>query len=153
MIERLRPKYPFLIVFVFGFVIMAVSLFGLTAGRDAAIAVWLTKMFDGDTGTGFQAAQIADQVIDHTLKTLLFVGLSFTKLGIGLAIFTIVRNLRATGQRTLENYGSAGVIDAGRYRFEEPWFGRWFPRFLVMAWERCCSSLSSLSGGTPTWFC
>ena len=129
MIDRLVPKYRLFLIL--GFVIMGVSLFMLTAGRDVAIAVWVTKLLDGDTGSGFEAAQIADKVIGHLLTTLLFVGLSFIKLGIGFAIVTIVRNLRATGRRTLENYGSAGVIEADKYAFQQPWFSRYFRGFLV----------------------
>lgn len=128
MIDRLIPKYP--IFLVVGFLIMGVSLFLLTAGRDALIVVWTNKLFDGDIDSTFKAAQTADKVIDHTLKVLLFVGLSFIKLGIGFAIATIVRNLRATGQSTLDAYTSAGVAQAEASRFTEPWFGRFFTRFL-----------------------
>ena len=128
MIDRLITKYPtFLIV---GFLIMGISLFMLTAGRDAVIVVWTNKLFDGTTDTTFKAAQTADKVIDHTLKVLLFVGLSFIKLGIGSAIAIIVRNLRATGRSTLDNYSAAGVVEAESSRFSEPWFGRYFTRFL-----------------------
>ena len=129
MIDRLIPRYPtFLIV---GFVIMLVSLLLLMTGRDAMIVVWANKFFDGETDATFKAAQTADQVIDHTLKALLFVGLSFIKLGIGFAITTIVRNLRATGRATLDSYSSAGITEADEYRFTEPWFGRVFPRLLL----------------------
>ena len=129
MIDRLMPKYAlFLIV---GFIITGASLLLFTAGRDALIVVWANKLFDGDTGTTFKAAQTADKVIGHTLTVLLFVGLSFIKLGIGLAIATIVRNLRATGQATLDTYSAAGVVEAETSAFTEPWFGRYFTRFLV----------------------
>ena len=129
MIDRLMPKYAlFLIV---GFIITGTSLLLFTAGRDALIVVWANKLFDGDTGTTFKAAQTADKVIGHTLTVLLFVGLSFIKLGIGLAIATIVRNLRATGQATLDTYSAAGVVEAETSAFTEPWFGRYFTRFLV----------------------
>ena len=74
--------------------------------------------------------QTADKVIDHTVKVLVFVGLSFIKLGIGFAIATIVRNLRATGQSTLDAYSAAGAAEAEASRFTEPWFGRYFTRFL-----------------------
>ena len=79
----------------------------------------------------FKAAQTADKVIGHTLKVLLFVGLSFIKLGIGFAIATIVRNLRATGESTLSAYGAAGAVEAEASGFAEPWFGRYFTRFLL----------------------
>ena len=128
MIERLIPRYP--VFLVLGFVIMWVSLFFLTAGRDALIVVWANKLFDGDTDTTFKAAQTADKVIGHTLTVLLFVGLSFIKLGIGFAIATIVRNLRRTGESTLNAYSAAGVAEAEAARFREPWFGRYFTRFL-----------------------
>ena len=128
MIDRLIPKYPaFLIV---GFLIMGASLFLLTAGRDALIVVWANKLFDGDTDSTFKAAQTADKVIGHTLNVLLFVGLSFIKLGIGSAIAIIVRNLRATGRIALDNYSAAGVPEAEAAGFVEPWFGRYFTRFL-----------------------
>ncbi len=49
MINRLIPKYPtFLII---GIVIVAVGLFMLLASRDALIAVWIDKFFDGETGS------------------------------------------------------------------------------------------------------
>ena len=128
MIDRLVPKYPtFLVV---GFLIMGASLLLLTAGRDALIVVWTNKLFDGDTDATFKAAQTSDKVIGHTLTVLLFVGLSFIKLGIGLAIATIVRNLRATGQATLDTYSAAGVAEADDSRFTEPWYGRYFTQFL-----------------------
>ena len=108
MIDRLIPKYPtFLIV---GFLIMGASLFLLTAGRDAVILIWANKFFDADTDSTFKAAQTADKVIDHTLKVLLFVGLSFIKLGIGSAIATIVRNLRATEQHMLAGISHIGSL-------------------------------------------
>ena len=113
-----------------GFLIMGAALFLLTAGRDALIVLWANKLFDGEIDTLFKAAQTADKVIDHTLKVLLFVGLSFIKLGIGFAIATIVRNLRATGQSTLDTYSAAGVAEADAARFTEPWFGRYFTWFL-----------------------
>ncbi len=130
MIDRLAPKYP--VFLALGFAVMVFSLFFLTAGRDAMILVWANHLFDGDTGDSiFKTTQITDRVIDTTLKTLLFVGLSMIKLGIGFAIFTIVRNIRATGRATLDSYGGAGLAEAEALRFEEPWFGRWFPRLLV----------------------
>jgi len=129
MIERLIPRYPaFLII---GIVIVASGLFLMTAGRDALIVVWANKLFDGDTDHGlFKASQTADKVIGHTLTVWLFLGLSFLKLGIGFAIATIVRNLRATGRGMLEAYGSAGVEGVEDSRWGEPWFGRVFTRFL-----------------------
>ena len=129
MIDRLVPKYPaFLII---GLLIVVSGLFLMTTARDVLIVVWANKLFDGDTDqTVFRASQTADQVIGHTLTVWLFLGLSFLKLGIGFAIATIVRNLRATGKRALDAYGTAGVagIDAGRLK--EPWFGRHFTKFL-----------------------
>ena len=129
LIDRLVPKYPaFLII---GLLIVVSGLFLMTTARDVPIVVWANKLFDGDTDqTVFRASQTADQVIGHTLTVWLFLGLSFLKLGIGFAIATIVRNLRATGKRALDAYGTAGVagIDAGRLK--EPWFGRHFTKFL-----------------------
>ena len=60
------------------------------------------------------------------------VGLSFIKLGIGFAIATIVRNLRTTGRLSLRGYASAGLTEAQAEsdRWEEPWFGRLFTKFL-----------------------
>lgn len=129
MIEKLIPKYPtFLIV---GLVIVASGLFLLTAGRDAVIAVWVTKFFDGETDQGlFKASQIADRALGHTLTVWFFLGLSFIKLGIGFAIATIVQNLRATGRATLSAYSSAGVRGAPDRLPAEPWYGRWFTKFL-----------------------
>ena len=130
MIDRLIPKYPtFMMV---GFLIAGASLLLFTAGRDALIVVWANKLFDGDIDTTFKVTQTADKVIGHTLTVLLFVGLSFIKLGIGFAIATIVGNLRATGQATLDTYSAAGVAEADASRFTEPWFGRYFTRFLVV---------------------
>ena len=130
MIDRLIPKYPLFLVL--GFAILAFSLFFLTAGRDAMIVVWANKLFDGETDqTIFKTTQIADKVIGNTLTTLLFVGLSQIMLGIGFAIAIIVRNLRRTGRATIDSYSSAGVAEADATRFEEPWFGRWFPRLLL----------------------
>ena len=127
MIDRLIPKYPiFLIV---GLTIVASGLFLMTAGRDVLIVVWANKFFDGETDQAvFKVSQIADQVIGHTLTVWLFLGLSFLKLGIGFAIATIVRNLRATGQRALDVYGAAGIETS---QWSEPWFGRLFTRFLL----------------------
>jgi len=129
MIDRLIPKYPgFLIV---GLVIIGSGLFLLTAGRDALTAVWVIKLFDGEMDQGlFQASQTAADVIGHTLTVWLFLGLSFLKLGIGFAIATIVRNLRATGERTLDAYASAQVPGVEDSRRSEPWYGRLFTRFL-----------------------
>ncbi len=129
MIEKLIPRYPtFLIV---GLVIVASGLFLLTAGRDAVIAVWVTKFFDGETDQGlFKASQMADRALGHTLTVWFFLGLSFIKLGIGFAIATIVQNLRATGRATLNAYSSAGVGGAPDRLPTEPWYGRWFTKFL-----------------------
>jgi hypothetical protein len=111
---------------------MGFSLFFMTAGRDVLIAVWANKLFDGEIqGDLFQSAQMADKALDHTLSVLLFVGLSFIKLGIGFAIATIVRHLRATGQGIIETYSSVGVQGAEASRFTEPWYGRSFTRFLL----------------------
>ena len=128
MIDRLIPRYRLFLIL--GFVVVASCLFVLTAAEDALIVVWASKLFDGDAGTIFRAAQTADKVISHTLKTLLFVGLSLIKLGIGFAIATIVLNLRSTGQSTIDAYSAAGVAGAEGSRFEEPWLGRYFTRFL-----------------------
>lgn len=129
MIERLIPKYPAFMVI--GLLIVASGLFLMTAGRDVLIVVWANKLFDGETdGAVFKAAQTADQVIGHTLTVWLFLGLSFLKLGIGFAIATIVRNLRATGQNVLNAYGSASVTGVQAPQLSEPWFGRLFTRFL-----------------------
>ena len=129
MIDRLIPRYPAFLVA--GLVIVALGLFFLTAGRDAMIAVWVNKLFDGETGHGlFKATQTADQFIGHTLTVWLFLGLSFIKLGIGFAVATIVSNLRATGRASLANFAAAGDAEAGAIRSEEPWFGRLFTRFL-----------------------
>lgn len=129
MIERLIPKYPTFLVL--GFIVVASGLFILTAGRDAVIVVWANKFFDGKTDEGlFEASQIADQVLGHTLSVWPFFGLSIIMLGIGFAIATIVGHLRATGQSTLDAYSSAGVAGAEEARFQEPWFGRYFTRFL-----------------------
>ena len=95
------------------------------------IAVWANKLFDGETRQGlFKATQTGDQFIGHILTVWLFLGLSLIKLGIGFAIATIVRNLRATGRASLENFAAAGDAAAGAIRREEPWFGRLFTRFL-----------------------
>ena len=129
MIERLIPRYPFLLVF--GFLIVASGLFLLTVGRDATILLWANKLFDGETnGSTFKAAQTADGVLGHTLSVWLFVGLGVIMLGIGFAIATIVRNLRSTGRASREAYASAGVPEASEVEVEEPWFGRWFTRLL-----------------------
>ena len=100
MIERLIPKYPtFLII---GLVIVVSGLFVLMAGRDVLISVWVDKFFDGETDQGFfKVAQTAEQAIGNTLTVWFFLGLSFIKLGIGFAIAIIVRNLRSTGQLSL----------------------------------------------------
>ena len=129
MIERLIPRYPtFLII---GLAIVATGLFLMTAGRGVLIGVWAGKFFDGDTsGNLFEASQTADQAIGRTLSVWLFLGLSFLKLGIGFAIATIVRNLRATGRGTLEAYASAGVDVDEASRWHEPWFGRHFTKLL-----------------------
>ena len=101
------------------------------AGRDALIAVWVDKFFDGDAQGGlFQAAQTAERAIGHTLTVWFIVGLSFIKLGIGFAIATIVRNLRATGRLSLQAYSAAGLAEANAAGWQEPWFGRVFTRFL-----------------------
>ena len=125
MINRLIPKYPtFMII---GIVIVAVGLFVLLASRDALIAVWIDKFFDGETGDGlFKAAQQADQALGHTLTIWFFLGMSFIMLGIGFAIATIVQNLRATGQSFLTAYSAAGVPGTPEAQPAEPWFGRWF---------------------------
>ena len=128
MIDRLIPRYRLFLVL--GFAVVAFSLFVLTAAEDALIVVWANKLFDGDMGTTFEATQTADKVISHTLKVLLFVGLSLIKLGIGFAIATIVRSLRSTGRSTVEAFNSAGVAGAGASELEEPWFGRYFTRFV-----------------------
>ena len=125
MINRLIPKYPtFMII---GIVIVAVGLFMLLASRDALIAVWINKFFDGETGDSlFKAAQQADQALGHTLSIWFFLGLSFIMLGIGFAIATIIQNLRLTGQNFLAAYSAAGVPGTPGEQLTEPWFGRWF---------------------------
>lgn len=128
MIDRLIPKYRLLLIL--GFVVVAFSLFVLTASRDILIVVWANKLFDGDMDSTFRATQTADKVIGHTLSVLIFVGLSLIMLGIGFAIANIVLSLRATGQGVLDAYSSAGVVEAEASRFEEPWFGQYFTRFL-----------------------
>ena len=129
MINKLIPKYPsFMII---GIVIVAVGLVMLLASRDALIAVWIDKFFDGETGDGlFKAAQQADQALGHTLTIWFFFGFSFIMLGIGFAIATIVQNLRLTGENFLTAYSSAGVPGAPGQQPAEPWFGRWFPKLL-----------------------
>ena len=129
MIERLIPKYPtFLII---GLVIVVSGLFVLMAGRDVLISVWVDKFFDGETDQGFfKVAQTAEQAIGNTLTVWFFLGLSFIKLGIGFAIAIIVRNLRSTGQLSLNAYASAGLTEAQTPQWNEPWFGRLFPKFL-----------------------
>ena len=129
MIERLIPKYPAFLVT--GLLIIVSGLFLLMVGRDALIAIWVNKFFDGDTQGGlFQAAQTAEQAIGHTLTVWFVFGLSFIKLGIGFAIATIVRNLRATGRMSLQAYSAAGLVEADPAGWQEPWFGRVFTRFL-----------------------
>ena len=129
MIDRLIPKYPTFLVL--GLVIVASGLFMMTAARDILIGVWADRLFSGDTdGDLFKATQTADEVIGHTLTVWFFLGLSFLKLGIGFAIATIVRNLRATGQRVEAAYDAAGVSGAQETHWEEPWYGRLFPKFL-----------------------
>ena len=128
MVDRLVPKYR--VFLLLGFGILVFSLFGLVTSADVLIVIWANKFFSGNIDTTFKAAQIADNVINHTLKVLLFVGLSLIKLGIGFAIATIVQHLRATGRGTLDAYASAGVAEAEASGFEEPWFGRYFTRFL-----------------------
>ena len=139
MIDRLIPKYPeFLFV---GLVIVGSGLFLLTAGRDALIAVWVNKFFDGETDQGlFKASQGAADVIGHTLVVWMFLGVGFLKLGIGFAIATIVRNLRVTGERTVEAYASVHVPGLGASRRSEPWYGRLFTRSRPIEW---CKSTSS----------
>ena len=131
MIERLIPKYPtFLII---GLAIVVSGFFILVAGREVLISIWVDKLFDGESDTGlFKAAQTAEQAIGHTLTVWFFFGLSFIKLGIGFAIATIVRNLRTTGRLSLRGYASAGLTEAQAEsdRWEEPWFGRLFTKFL-----------------------
>jgi len=129
LINSLIPKYPtFLII---GIVLVAVGLFMLLTSRDALIAVWIDKFFDGETRDGlFKAAQQADQALGHTLTIWFFLSLSFIMLGIGFAIATIVENLRATGRNFLTAYSSAGVPGAPEDQPTEPWFGRWFPTLL-----------------------
>ncbi len=131
MIDRLIPKYPtFLVV---GFLVLVSALFLLTPARDAMIAVWANNFFDGQTdGTLFKTTKTADAALDHFVSTWLFVGLSLVKLGIGFAIATIVRNLRATGHAVADAYGPLGVGDVAAARVREPWYGRWFTRFLVL---------------------
>ena len=115
MIDRLIPKYPSFLVI--GLVMVASGLFLMTAARDSLIVVWTTKFFDGETDqTVFKVTQTAEQVIGHTLTVWLFLGLSFIKLGIGFAIATIVRNLRATGRGILDNYGASRFVDVGTVR-------------------------------------
>ena len=131
MINRLIPNYPAFLTI--GLLIVVSGLFVLLAGRDILISIWVDKLFDGNTDDGlFKAAQTAEQVIGHTLTIWFFLGLSFIKLGIGFAIATIVQNLRLTGRLSLSSYASAGLDEAQRELdlFEEPWFGRWFTRFL-----------------------
>ncbi|MCH7554062.1 MAG: hypothetical protein IIC82_08710 [Chloroflexi bacterium] len=131
MIDRLIPRYPTFLIL--GFLVMVSALFALTPARDAMITIWANKLFNGDTDqTIFKATQITDQVIGNTLTVWLFVGLSFIKLGIGSAIATIVRNLRATARGTQEAYASAGVAEAAELGGDEPWFGRWFTRMLFI---------------------
>ena len=125
MIDRLIPKYPAFLVI--GLIIVATGVLLLMSSRDALIAVWANKFFDGETDQGlFEASQIAYLALGHTLSVWPFLGLSFLMLGIGFAIATIVQNLRATGRSILDAYAPAG--DA--LRTTEPWFGRVFTRFL-----------------------
>ena len=56
MIDRLIPRYStFMVV---GLIIVAAGVFVLMAGRDALIAVWIDKLFDGQavlTGGSFRS--------------------------------------------------------------------------------------------------
>ena len=116
---------------IIGLIIVATGVLLLMSSRDALIAVWANKFFDGETDRGlFQASQIADLALGHTLSLWSFLGLSFLMLGIGFAIATIVQNLRATGRSILDAYASAGLPEADALRTTEPWFGRAFTRFL-----------------------
>ena len=71
---------------VVGLIIVAAGVFVLMAGRDALIAVWIDKLFDGQavlTGGSFRsddglfkASQMADRALGHTLTIWFFLGLS-----------------------------------------------------------------------------
>lgn len=129
MIDRLIPKYPAFMLT--GIVIVAVGLFMFMVSRDALIAVWVDKLFDGESAEGlFNTARSADLALDHTLSIWMFLGLSFIMLGIGFAIATIVQNLRATGRGYRSAYSAAGVPGAQGEFPSEPWFGRWFTRLV-----------------------
>ncbi len=133
LIDRMIPNYP--TYMTIGLLIVLSGLFVLLAGRDILISIWVDKLFDGNTSDGlFKTAQTAEQAIGHTLTIWFFLGLSFIKLGIGFAIATIVQNLRMTGRLSLSSYASAGLSEAQSEldQFEEPWFGRWFTRFLLI---------------------
>ena len=131
MIDRLIPRYPTFLIL--GFLVMVSALFVLTPARDAMIAIWANKLFDGDTDqTIFKTTQITDRVIGNTLSVWVFVGLGLIMLGIGAAIATIVQNLRATDRGTRDAYTSAGVAETAELEGDEPWFGRWFTRLLFI---------------------
>ena len=128
MIDRLIPRYPAFLVI--GLIIVATGVLLLMSSRDALIAVWANKFFDGEIDGLFEASQTADLALGHTLSIWPFLGLGFLMLGIGFAIATIVQNLRATGRSILDAYASAGLPEADALRTTEPWFGRVFTRFL-----------------------
>ena len=74
LINRLIPNYPTFLTI--GLLIVVSGLFVLLAGRDILISIWVNKLFDGTTDDGFfKTAQIAEQVIGHTLTVWFFLGL------------------------------------------------------------------------------
>ena len=89
-----RLVTPFAIVGIF---IIGFFFFTMTGVRDINFNSLLTLQFSGDTAsTMFQSALRLDRVLGPVIGAVRFIGIASLFVAIGLALVTIVINLRAT---------------------------------------------------------
>ena len=101
-------------ILFFGFSLVLVSL---------GLGIWRTINEAVIQGT------IVEIVLKRFMEIVPLLGLGFLKLGIGFAIVTIVKNIKATGENATKSFSKAGLkLDKPK----TPWFAKIFPIFLIV---------------------
>lgn len=125
--ERIIQKYKTFLLL--GLIIVLIS-FGVGLYRTSNQVTLSQLEFDGDTSSSdFRAALTTEAVLMRYSEIVPLLGLGFLKLGIGFAIATIVTNIRATGKNARESLKKANL---NIEELSQPFFSRYFPRFLLL---------------------
>ena len=82
---------------IFGIFVVGFFFFTMTGIRDLNFNILLNFQFSGDTASSlYQSALRLDRVLGPIIAATRFIGIAFLFVAIGLALVTIVINLRAT---------------------------------------------------------